>query len=275
MVNATEGSPAGHAAEISKGDRFKFGQNWARFIRLLDDRRIKDAEQSLASMLGMDSLAGKTFLDIGSGSGLFSLAAKRLGAQVTSFDYDPQSVACALELRRRYCNDDPSWSIAQGSVLDRGYVESLGAYEVVYSWGVLHHTGAMWQAIEQALARVASGGSFFIAIYNHQGWISIYWKGVKRLYNRHALLRPLIVLWHLPYLLGLRWLVRRVVKRDKIRDRGMSLWYDMIDWLGGHPFEVAKPEEIIAFCRRHGLSLEKLTTCGGRHGCNQFVFRRK
>ncbi len=51
----------------------------------------------------METLAGNSFLDVGSGSGLFSLAAMRLGAdRVHSFDYDPQSVGCTKELKRRF-----------------------------------------------------------------------------------------------------------------------------------------------------------------------------
>lgn len=139
-------------------DRFAFGANWARFISVLDDDRVLEAERSLREMLGVETLAGKRFLDIGSGSGLFSLAARRLGAQVHSFDYDPQSVACTAELRRRYFPDDGDWQVEQGSVLDGAYLQTLGEFDIVYSWGVLHHTGAMWLGIENAIGRVARGG---------------------------------------------------------------------------------------------------------------------
>ena len=88
--------------------------------------------------------------------------ARRLGATVTSFDYDPQSVACTRELRRRYFPDDAAWTVTEGSVLDRAFVDGLGTFDIVYSWGVLHHTGAMWDAIGLAAERVAPGGQFFI-----------------------------------------------------------------------------------------------------------------
>ena len=68
--------------------------------------RIEEAKASLKQMLDVDSLTGKTFLDVGSGSGLFSLAAIMLGVKVYSFDYDPQSVACTTELKRRYFPND-------------------------------------------------------------------------------------------------------------------------------------------------------------------------
>ena len=158
-----------HAIEIAEGGRFEFGKNWARFLALLDDERIARAEQSLKTMLEVESLEGKSFLDIGSGSGLFSLAARRLGARVHSFDYDPNSAACTQELRRRYFPGDERWKVEEGSALDAGYVRSLGQFDVVYSWGVLHHTGRMWDALDNARLPVAPGGRLFVAIYNDQG----------------------------------------------------------------------------------------------------------
>lgn len=91
-----------HAAEIAMGRRFAFGENWRRFLETLSEERVREAGRSLREMLEMPSLSGLSFLDVGCGSGLFSLAARRLGARVRSFDYDPASVACALELRRRF-----------------------------------------------------------------------------------------------------------------------------------------------------------------------------
>src|SRR5688500_2763920 len=111
-----------HAIEVKKGDRFEFGKNWRRFLATLNLEKILLAERSLQAALQRPRLDGNTFLDIGSGSGLFSLAARRLGAKVCSFDYDPGSVACASTLRRRYFPDDANWTIKQGSALDRDFL---------------------------------------------------------------------------------------------------------------------------------------------------------
>ena len=272
-----------HAIEISSGDRFGFGANWARFLGTLNDARIAEAETSLKTWLGVERLDGKTFLDIGSGSGLFSLCARRLGARVFSFDYDPDSVGCTQELRRRYFPDDPDWTVESGSVLDSAYMQQLDQADIVYSWGVLHHTGSMWEAIENAQSRVAPGGTFYIAIYNDQGGQSRRLLWVKQAYNN----------WRRP----LKWLVLgpaflRLWGPTTLKDllkgkpgqtwrsysqqtlRGMDPWRDVVDWVGGLPFEVAKPEEIFDFLQERGFRLRKLETCAGGLGCNQFVFEK-
>src|SRR6267154_2465372 len=162
--------------EIEKGKRFPFGANWHRFLAVLNDDRIQEATASLKLMLGVQSLVGRSFLDAGSGSGLFSLAARRLGARVHSFDFDPQSVACTRLLRDQFFPGDADWKIDQGSVLDAGYVARLGRFDVVYSWGVLHHTGAMWAALKNVATVVAPGGLLFISIYNDQDYKSRRWR---------------------------------------------------------------------------------------------------
>lgn len=273
--------PGNHGKEVEIGERFEFGNNWRRFLALLDEERIERAECSLKEMLEAEDLSGRRFLDVGSGSGLFSLAARRLGAVVHSFDYDPESVACTAELRRRYFPGDAQWSVEAGSVLDRDYLLGLGEFEVVYSWGVLHHTGAMWQALENVAPLVSPGGRLFIAIYNDEGKPSRRWMWVKKTYNR--LPRGLRFVVAGPALVKLFW--RRAIKdllcfqplrtwKAEGQTRGMSPWRDFIDWVGGYPFEVARPEEIFDFYREKGFVLTRLRTDRGL-GCNEFVFARE
>lgn len=269
-----------HALEVESGQRFEFGKNWERFLAVLDEDRIATAEASLRKMLQVEDLSRRSFLDIGCGSGLFSLCARRLGARVHSFDFDPHSVACARELRRRYFSDDSTWTIEEGSALDSTYVRSLGDFDIVYSWGVLHHTGNMWQALENATLPVRDGGVLFISIYNDQGLKSKLWTKVKQLYCGGTLGRyAMTVLGGGTILLGnaKQDLVRGNNPLRRYREyrarRGMSAWHDIVDWLGGYPFEVAKPEEIFDFFHQRGFELTKLTTDGGGSGTNQFVFR--
>jgi 2-polyprenyl-6-hydroxyphenyl methylase/3-demethylubiquinone-9 3-methyltransferase len=259
---------------VSTVGRFEFGRNWQQFAAKVTPERIADAEESLRSMLHMRELAGQRFLDVGCGSGLFSLAARRLGAIVHSFDFDRLSVAAAIELRGRFFPEDRQWNIEYGSVLDRSYLESLGHFDVVYAWGVLHHTGALWDALANAVSCVEERGSLFVAIYNDQGWTSRYWTGVKRLYNYQCWTRPILVGLHAPYLIAVPSVVRSLTGRPAKADRGMSLWHDLVDWLGGWPFEVARPDEIAGFMSRCGLVMTGQRLCGRRQGCNQFVFQR-
>ena len=262
-------------------DRFEFGRNWSDFLKKMDPQRIREAEESLAGYLGTD-LAGQEFLDIGCGSGLFSLAARNLGARVTSFDFDPDSVACAEKLRENFHPEDAGWSIRQGSVLDRGMLAGLGWFDVVYSWGVLHHTGRMWEALDNATSLVRDGGRLFISIYNDQGGYSDLWRAIKRTYVRSPdWFRFMLCLGVLTFMEMRYTLIQLVRLRNPIRmyrartqGRGMALWHDLKDWVGGYPFEVAKPEEIFDFCRDRGFELLHLKTNGGGIACNEYVFRK-
>jgi 2-polyprenyl-6-hydroxyphenyl methylase/3-demethylubiquinone-9 3-methyltransferase len=230
-------------------------------------------------MLEVEDLQDKSFLDIGSGSGLFSLAARRLGAKVHSFDYDPQSVGCTQELKHRYFPNDSNWTIEQGSVLDVDYIKSLGQFDIVYSWGVLHHTGAMWQALENASLPVADRGQLFIAIYNDQGGPSRRWRKVKQFYCSGIVGRTLVSAFFIPYfilgglavdILKLRNPVLRYTEYKK--SRGMSIVHDWYDWLGGYPYEVAKAEEIFKLYRDKGFVLKNMLTALGGLGNNQLLF---
>lgn len=272
---------ASRPAEVRQS-RFAFGRNWKNYLGVVDEERMGQAVASLDEMVGADRVRGATFLDVGSGSGLFSLAANRLGAsRIHSFDFDVESVSCTEAMRDRHASPGVVWSIERGSALDAKYLASLGEWDIVYSWGVLHHTGAMWKAIDQVAQLVKPGGVLFISIYNDQGWLSNAWTIVKQTYNKGPAGRFFVTSVFVPYFVGRGLLADLFRMRNPLRRyreyrqaRGMSLIHDWRDWLGGLPFEVARPEEVVHFCQARGFSLHRLKTCGGSHACNEFVFRR-
>lgn len=269
---------------MTKEERFAFGKNWQSFLAELDEDRMEQAVISLQQLLGLQTLEGKRFMDLGCGSGLFSLAAQRLGAEVISIDYDKFSVACSEELRDRFGSKSLRWDIKQGSVLDPVLMQSLGDADVVYSWGVLHHTGAMDEAISNAAERTKPNGLFCLAIYNDQGGGSRRWLRIKKIYN--AIPPWLRFFWVLAVAgtYECKFALARLVRfknpmpfRDwqaKRKDRGMAAWHDWVDWIGGLPFEVAKPEQIVVPLRQRGFVLENIKTVGNGWGCNEYVFSK-
>lgn len=266
-------------------DRFGFGDNWNTFLTVLDDTRIAESQSSLQEMLEMTSLDGKTFLDVGSGSGLSSLVARKMGAKVYSLDYDTQSVGCTQELKNKYFPQDTKdqWHVEQGSALDADYIKSLGQFDIVYSWGVLHHTGDMHNALENVVPAVAPGGLLFISIYNDQGSISKLNTLMKKTYNNvPGIIQKLMAVAYL-VLFAVKGFIKDCLflrnplarYKNKVKERGMSVWYDVVDWVGGYPFEVATPDEIFEFYKKRGFKLVKLKTVGRGHGCNEYIFQKE
>jgi 2-polyprenyl-3-methyl-5-hydroxy-6-metoxy-1,4-benzoquinol methylase len=278
-------SPAEKQLETAAVEKisFSFGRNWKEFLAgHLTPKSEQLALESVQKFLERDDLHGLSFLDVGCGSGLFSLAAWRLGArQITSFDVDPFSVHCCQYMRERAGNP-AHWRIALGSVLDEKFLAGIEPADVVYAWGSLHHTGNMWQAIRNAGGLVRPGGLFYLAIYNRMEGrgSSEYWLKIKRLYNRSspAGKRALEIFYFLRYtavpdLLRLRNPVRTM--REHFHNRGMSYWTDVRDWLGGYPYEFASANELFRFCSRQ-LDMElvnlRATNTTGTH---ELLFRRR
>lgn len=274
------------AGSTDAEERFAFGENWRDFSRTLSPQRIAGARDGVARLLGTADLSGRTFLDVGCGSGLMSLAAHQMGARVTAFDYDADSVSTTIAVRDAHAGAD-AYPVMQGSALDADFVRSLGTFDVVYSWGVLHHTGDLWRACDVVADAVAPGGTLALAIYNDQGLPSRVWSRVKKAYveggsvRRQALVSAYSAYFHARDGLALAMASRHgrgrlATERGALRERsrGMDRTHDLVDWIGGYPFEVAMPDEVFRFYRERGFSLVELSTCRGGLGCNEFAFRR-
>jgi predicted RNA methylase len=245
---------------------FSFGENWSHYAEKIDEARIEEAEKSLIRLVGRENIEGKTFLDIGCGSGLFSLAAVRLGARkLLAVDLDPKSVETTRRTLSRYAPGG-NWDVQNISVFNLSQ-EKLGVFDVVYSWGVLHHTGAMYQAITKASTMVAPGGMISLALYGKTPFCGM-WRIEKRIYSRSP-----------------KWIQKIIEtcylkqRREKYwKQRGMDTYHDMRDWLGGYPYESISPEEARSFMR--GLGFDQIRSftepCIGLlgAGCDEYSFTR-
>lgn len=261
---------------------FEFGANWNDYARTINSDRINAAIAGMSKLLPA-GLTGKKFIDVGCGSGVHSLAAMKLGAaSVHAIDIDENSVATTKEVLTRF-SGNPNWAANILSVFDIP-AEMFGQYDVVYSWGVLHHTGNMWKAIERASKLTAPGGTFVLAIYG-KTFFDRAWKIEKRIYSRSST--------------GLQWIIRQPYKAavltaqalkrlgKKSRDgansalRGMNFENDVHDWLGGYPYETATPKELKARVEAMGFKqLEafpvRIPLCGlFSSGCHELVFERE
>jgi 2-polyprenyl-6-hydroxyphenyl methylase/3-demethylubiquinone-9 3-methyltransferase len=261
-------------------ERYDFGRNWASFIDTnFSAERRSIAKQRLLGFLKRRDLKNLSFLDIGSGSGLHSMAAYDAGAaRIHSFDYDEVSVQTTARLKG-IAGAPSNWTVERGDVLDLNYLQNLGLWDIVYSWGVLHHTGAMWNAIDNAASRVASDGLFFIALYssNVASPSTEFWLDVKRRYNRaDAGGKRRMELWYLWRFgldgnpLRLPLLIKQIYQKKK--QRGMSYMTDVRDWLGGWPMEYANDQEVIdVMKKKHSFALVNIST---GEACTEFLFVR-
>jgi 2-polyprenyl-6-hydroxyphenyl methylase/3-demethylubiquinone-9 3-methyltransferase len=276
--------PAGRPGdETDLASHFAFGKNWRSFVETVNEDSIAMAVQSLTRLLPAEQLRGRQFLDIGCGSGLTMLAAMRLGAgAVQGVDIDPNSVAAADALLTRFVPGG-AWSVKVASVFDLPQ-QSGGTFDIVHSWGVLHHTGNMTEAIRRAAALVAPGGHFIIALYRKTPLCRL-WKVEKRLYS--AAPRPIQAtmrgVYYSAYCAGL--LATGRSPQEYIRTyksaRGMDWAHDVHDWLGGYPYESITPAEATAQLRSLGFDLvrayEKPAPLGGLFGshCDEFIAVRR
>lgn len=262
-------------------DHFAFGKNWASYAQLVGAPEIEEAKAGLLKLLPASEIAGRSFLDIGCGSGLHALAAAELGAgQITAIDIDPDSVSTTQTLLQRHKVKGP-WQADQTSVFDTDPAQ-FGTFDVVYSWGVLHHTGDMWLAIKKAADLVRPGGLFAFALYRTTR-MDAFWKREKRWYA-HA--RPAAQMIARAIYLTVYRLYHLAKGVDHGRfvamyrsARGMDFHHDVHDWLGGYPYETALATEVEARMAALGFKPERVFALSMTRGvlgsgCDEYVYRK-
>ncbi|MDC0647991.1 class I SAM-dependent methyltransferase [Candidatus Pelagibacter sp.] len=255
---------------MNKTNKFKFGKNWKLFLKGLESKQIQISKKALLKFKQNINLENRSFIDIGSGSGLSSLIAKQLGAKVTSIDVDIECIECTKFLKNKFYKDSKDWDIKKLSILNTKNIKKMNKFDYVYSWGVLHHTGNLKKALKNTESLCRKNGFIHLALYNDQGKKSKRWKMIKKIYiKNNFIVKKLIELIFSPF-----FLLRPFLKNHKIRKRGMTNYIDMVDWLGGYPFEPSKPEEIFNFFINKNYTLVNLYTCGPGHGCNEFLFKK-
>lgn len=255
--------------------RFAFGRNWTSFARTaLTHERIDEARRHLHELLPPETLAGKSFLDIGFGQGLTLCLAAEAGARVEGIDIDPDNLA-ALEAVSRQMGRAAPPPARVASILDAGEVARLrsqGGFDIVHSWGVLHHTGAMAEAIANAAALTAPGGLLVLALYRRH-WSSPVWRVIKWTYNASPSWgRRAMEAVFVPVIYAAKWCVTGGQMRR--RKRGMDFRHDVIDWIGGYPYECASAEDVRARLAEHGFEEVSFRPAPVPTGCNEYVFRR-
>lgn len=264
-----------------QGMRFGFGKNWKNYIKkYYSEERLEIAREHLLNFLHLDNLQGKSFLDIGCGSGLHSLAALRSGAaQIVSFDFDQDSVDITKQLKE-YAGNPSHWTVLQGSILDDQFLKTLAPADIVYSWGVLHHTGAMWQAMDNTVQLMKDTALLYIALYDYDIQVNPpaeFWLEVKQRYNRGSwLIKRRMELWYIwEFVLYKNWravpeLIGRVTGYKQ--SRGMAFFTDVRDWLGGWPMEFAKREDVKQWAEKTGLDMATIKTGEAN---TEYLFKRK
>ncbi|MGD9211472.1 MAG: class I SAM-dependent methyltransferase [Desulfobacteraceae bacterium] len=252
---------------------FSFGKNWKNYLKSVDKEEVNKAKDDIEEWLDKNYVSGKTILDIGSGSGIHSLAFYLLDAKtVYSFDFDEYSVEATRSLWEKE-GKPKNWIVSHGSILDKEYLKSFNEdFDIVYSWGVLHHTGAMWEAINSSINLVNPGGKL---------WISLYAKGPR--YSKDLALKQR---YNSASQIGKKWMISKKIGRNMFsrlrhfknpftwnekKSRGMNVYHDIVDWLGGLPYEVASENEVLGVCREKGLILERIKV-NGEGACSIYVF---
>lgn len=253
--------------------RFDFGKNWQSYSHnALTPERIEQARQDFRQLVDGIDLQNKHFIDIGFGQGLSLIVASEMGASTLGIDIDELNIL-ALKTTLKLMGSTKLPKVQVESILNPSFVgENKGRFDIVHSWGGLHHTGNMRQALVNSCSLVADNGYFICSIYN-QHWSSFLWKGVKWSYNyMPPMLQPLMVWLFYPIIYLAKWIVTG--KNPKRKQRGMDFYHDVVDWVGGYPYEYASEHQIQKMVSEQGFKMLAVFPARVPTGANEYIFRK-
>jgi 2-polyprenyl-6-hydroxyphenyl methylase/3-demethylubiquinone-9 3-methyltransferase len=269
---------------VNKSSRhYSFGKNWLEYSQSINSIHVDHVTSDLSRLLNLKDLTQKSVLDIGCGSGVHDVGFYQLGCRnLTAIDYDQDCITATNQTLEKFCPGS-GYKILQGDILS-SKTQSLGKFDIVYSWGVLHHTGNLLEAICKASTLVAREGHLAIALYR-KTLMCGFWKAEKRLYSRlPRIFQRFLELIYISFFSIALLFTQKTSITNYIESysskRGMNFFADVKDWLGGYPYESISPHELRKLMSSLGFrqvySLEGNSRIGiFGSGCDEFLFQKK
>jgi len=182
---------------LTAGSPDRFGYEWHRYAEMRPE--YEEQFRDWTVHLQPEDWRGKTFLDVGCGTGRNSYWPMTYGAAGgKAIDVDDASLAVA----RRNLAPFPAMSVEKKSAYE---IDESDAYDVVFSIGVIHHLQSPERAIAQMVRAAKPGGRVLIWVYGYENneWIVRFFDPLRRaLFSRlpiglvhHLSLYPAAALW--------------------------------------------------------------------------------
>ncbi len=216
-----------------------------------------------------EEVKGKTVLDAGCGTGVFSIIFARNGAaKVTGIDISPGSLGTARGLKEKFGLANAEFQ--QQDMLHLSFRDA--SFDIVWAWGTVHHTTDPLGAITELIRVLKPGGSLFLAIYKQT---SVTWI--------HEIIRKTMIRtprwsWNVLAKAGAFMLTPVVFlfKRRQKSRKGEKLSELILDWYFVPIRHYYTPEEIRVFLERKKFRIEKYLAHSGRfNSSSNFIYKAR